>query len=72
VLVLRRDAVALRGAARGAGVTVGHAYSDADPHPDADAVHLVLEPAAGAATRFVVVLRVRLGLVVRVFVRSSG
>jgi hypothetical protein len=59
VLVLRRDAVALRGAARGAGVAVSYSYSypDADSHPDADAVYLDVEPAPGAVA-------CRLGLVV--------
>jgi hypothetical protein len=74
VLVLRRDALALRGAARGAGVTVGHAYSDADPHSDAhaDAVYLLVEPASAAGARRFVVFVVRFGLVVRVLVRSRG
>jgi hypothetical protein len=74
VLVLRRDAVALRGAARGAGVAVSYsyAYPDADSHPDADAVYLDVEPAPGAvASRLVlVVFPVRLGLVV--LVRPRG
>jgi hypothetical protein len=82
VLVLRRDAVALRGAARRAGVTVGHAYSDADPHSDAHsdahahahAVYLLVEPASAAgARRFVVfVVRFGFGFVVRVLVRPRG
>jgi hypothetical protein len=77
VLVLRRDAVALRGAARGAGIAVPDAYSDADAYSHADphaavAVYLVVEPASAAgARRFVVfVVRVRVGLVV--FVRIPG
>ena len=65
--------MALRGAARGAAVADSHPDPDpdADSHPDANAVCLVLEPAAGAAARFLVVLRVGL-VAVRVLVRPRG
>jgi hypothetical protein len=73
VLVLGRDTVALRGAARGADVAVSYSYSysyahpHADSHPDADAVDLDLEPAPGAvACRLVlVVFPVRLVVLVQ-------
>jgi hypothetical protein len=75
VLVLGRDTVALRGAARGADVAVSYSYSysysyahpHADSHPDADAVDLDLEPAPGpvACHLVLVVFPVRLVVLVR-------
>lgn len=68
--------MALRGAARGAGIAVPDTYADtyADPHADADAdaFYLLVEPASAAGARRFVVFVVRLGLVVRVLVRPRG